>query len=107
MAFRDCIKDQENIKDPERIISVYIRSHLKTSDILFKKFGIDANQLLRLYKKKGLSYLKKVKDFHEEIRVDNLARSVLSSANKQQLLDELRKMNVVLNKEAAVVLTEE
>jgi hypothetical protein len=58
MAFRDSLKDQDSIKDPERIISLFIRSHLTTSDFLFQKFGIDTNELLRLYKKKGLGYLK-------------------------------------------------
>jgi hypothetical protein len=48
-----------------------------------------------------------VKDFHEEIRADTLARNVLSSVHKQQMIDELRKMQIVPKKEDSIVLSEE
>lgn len=40
-----------------------------------------------------------MKDFHEEIRADTIARSVLTIVHKQQLIDETRKMQIVPAKE--------
>lgn len=68
---------------------------------------MDANEVLRLYKRKGLSYLKQVKDFHEVIRKDTLCKHALSSVHKQQLIDEVRKLQIVPTKEDAIVLSEE
>jgi hypothetical protein len=62
---------------------------------------------LRLYKRKGLSYLKYVKDFHEVIRADTLAKNVLSSDLKQQMIDEVRKLQIVPRKGVAIALSEE
>lgn len=42
--------------------------------------------------------MKQVKDFHEEIRSDTLARNVITSFHKQQLIDELQKMQIVTKK---------
>lgn len=68
---------------------------------------MDANEVLRLYKRKGLSYLKQVKDFHEVIRKDTVGRNALSSVHKQQMVEELRKLQIVPKKEDAIVLSEE
>jgi len=62
---------------------------------------------LRLYKRKGLCYLKEVKAFHEDIRADTLAKNVLTDVLKQQLIEDVRKLHIVPQKEAAVKLTEE
>jgi len=46
-------------------------------------------------------------EFHNQIRVESLARIVLSTANRKQMLDDLREMKIVPNMEEALVLTEE
>jgi len=46
-------------------------------------------------------------DFHNQIRVEGLARTVLSAANRKQMIDELRELGIVPNMEEALVLTEE